>query len=408
MKEYTCQAFHSSLDNGRSSGRLVVTEREMDFIIADQHVRFASQEIRVSMGGASNRLVFFTHPSYSEWNFYTNDRQILNDPYLKATPSVERLLKTARRKRTIGWGILSLVAAIIIAVPLFLVLRMDLVTGAIAPQIPVSWETSLGESALAQYRVGANFMDEEKAEEALKPMVSALIEALPSDRYSYQFSIVNESSINAFALPGGKIVIHSALILKAQTAEELLGVLAHEMMHIEEQHGVRNVIGAAGIYILISGVLGDVNGVLALLSSAAPLLLNQSYSRRYEQQADTKGLELLIDADINPRGLVDFFDKLKAQEDEQLAEIDDENAKVVIEQAMGYLSTHPATDSRIARLTALIERNKNEQTSIDLSLPFEALQNQVQEFVDSAPIKSTTRKSAASESTPSENKKDEE
>ncbi|WP_086929694.1 M48 family metallopeptidase [Agarilytica rhodophyticola] len=397
MKEYACQAFHSSLDNGRSSGRLVVSARELDFIIAGQHIRCSSHDINVHMGGASNRLVFFTHPSYPEWNFYTSDRQILHDPSLKAIPSVESLLSKARAKRASGWALLAMVAAIIVAVPLFLLFRMDLVTGAIAPEVPVSWEQSLGESALAQYRIGAQFMEDVKAEEALAPLVSPLIEALPDSRYSYQFSIVNDSAVNAFALPGGKIVIHSSLILKAQSAEELLGVLAHEIMHVEQQHGIRNVMGAAGIYILISGMLGDVSGVLAVLSSAAPLLLNQSYSRRYEQQADSKGLELLVSAGIDPRGLVDFFAKLKSQEAEQLASIEDEQAKAVIEQAMAYLSTHPATDSRIAHLNELIAQYQNEFVSAELSQSFKALQSRVRAFVESVPA----------DSTPSENKKNE-
>src|SRR5690606_10756383 len=153
---------------------------------------------------------------------------------------------------------------------------------------------------IAQYRQRNTFMEKKKAEALLKPLVSPLIEAIPDSRYKYDFYIVDNATLNAFALPGGDIVFHSSLILKADTAEELLGVLGHEITHVEEQHGIRNVLGSAGIYIIASAVLGDVSGVLAVLGGAAPLLLNQSYSRRFESESDEKGYALLKRANIDP------------------------------------------------------------------------------------------------------------
>ena len=228
------------------------------------------------------------------------------------------VLGQARRKRALGWGAISAVLFLIVAVPLLLVMRMDLVTGMIAKKIPLSWEQQLGESTIAQYQLGKDVMDKKESDLLLDPLIKPLLGALDNSRYTYQFYIVNDGSLNAFALPGGQVVVHSALILRAESAEELLGVVAHEITHVEEQHGLRGVIGATGIYMIASAVFGDLSGMMATLTSAAPLLLNQSYSRRFETESDLKGFALLQKARINPAGLASFFEKMIDEEKKQL------------------------------------------------------------------------------------------
>ncbi len=383
--QYGCMGFHSQLPKGKASGSMRITSAGIDFTIGGQQLHLPLHGLQVSLGGASNRLVYFEHPLLSGWSFYTSDRSVLKDPHLHSVTGVSKLLNSARHKRMLGWGILASVATLIVAVPLIIILRMDFFTGLIANNIPVEWEQKLGDSAIAQYQLGKQMLDDKKAEQLLKPLVEPLTAALPQSRYQYHFKIVNDGSLNAFALPGGQVVIHSELILRADSAEELLGVLAHEIQHVEQQHGLRNMIGASGIYLIASAVFGDTSGLLALLSSAAPLLLNQSYSRGFETEADVKGFALLQAAEIDPKGLASFFEKMIAEEKKQMDKILDEENQQLAKQALKFLSTHPANEDRIKQLEQLAQDNVKDNAQTihyrNLEPAFVELQSAVKLFV---------------------------
>jgi beta-barrel assembly-enhancing protease len=375
--QYECIGFHDALPKGKSSGTMVVDQQGILFNVQQERIRLPLQNLQVSLGGASNRLVFFEHPLVNGWSFYTSDLGILRNSHLGNQPAVAALFAQAKRKRVLGWGAIGVAIALI----LMLILRMDLVTGMIAKKIPVSWEQQLGESTIAQYQLGKDVMDKKESDAVLDPLTESLISALDNSPYQYQFHIVNDGSLNAFALPGGEVMIHSALILRAESAEELLGVMAHEIIHVEQQHGLRGVIGATGIYVIASAVFGDVSGIMATLTGAAPLLLNQSYSRRFETESDLKGFALLQKANINPVGLASFFEKMIEEEKKQLEKIEGENNRELVKGALQFLSTHPASEERIQKLNELAT-NTNQADYQNLETEFSALQAAVKNFVN--------------------------
>ncbi len=378
---YDCMGFHTQLPRGKASGSMTINSASIEFTIQEQRLRVPLEGLQISLGGASNRLVYFEHPLLNSWSFYTSDRSVLKDPHLHRLPSVSTLLTSARNKHWLGWGLLATVVMLIVAVPLLIVLRMDFFTGLIAKKIPVEWEQTLSDSAMAQYQFGKKMLDDKDAERLLKPLVDPLLTALDHSRYHYHFSIVNEGSLNAFALPGGQVVIHSELILRADSAEELLGVLAHEIQHVEQQHGLRNMIGASGIYLIASAVFGDASGLLAVLSSAAPLLLNQSYSRGFETDADVKGFALLQQAKVNPSGLASFFEKMIEEEKKQMDKVLDKENQELAKQALKFLSTHPASEERIKKLAALAQENPQSIEYLNLQAAFVELQTATKTFV---------------------------
>ena len=100
----------------------------------------------------------------------------------------------------------------------------------------------------------------------------------------------------------------------------VLGVLAHEISHVTEQHGVRQIMARAGVALTAQALLGDVNGMMAMIAAATPMLLSQSYSRDFESDADEHGFDLLEKADIDPNGLVSFFEKIMEEEKARLVE----------------------------------------------------------------------------------------
>ncbi len=377
--EYQAHAFHEGFAKGRASGVLAVSAQEMVFSSNEQSVRFPLQEARFELGGASDRLVFIRHPQYPDWTLYTSDRSILNNPTLHLDDSIQRQLRKARHTRRFNWSILLLVLVLAVGTPTLLLTQMDWVSGLVARQIPPSWETKLGQSVFAQYRVSHKLLETDPAQEALAQLTQPLLSSLDDPRYEYRIYISNDAGLNAFALPGGYIVLNAGLILEADSASELLGVLAHEITHVREQHGVRGLIQAAGNFAVIQALFGDVSGVLATVAGAAPLLLNQSYSRDFETEADVQGLDLLEKAGIDPRGLVTFFEKLIEQEKKRLAEIEDADTRDLVSGAMDFLSSHPATEKRIEALKERIKDSPQGYRNLDAE--FAQLQALVAEFM---------------------------
>ena len=380
ITEYSCHGYNDALPNGKASGTLRVGVLGFEFSVGNSqgHIPYDGAEIK--LGGASDRLVFIGHPSVKNWTLYTSDRQLLDNPCLKAHHNIGAQMSAAKGLRRRNFGIFIASALLSVALPVFLILRIDLLSAYIARQVPAQWEQKIGETAIAQYRFSHHFLAQEQTDTLLLPLVKPLLGALADSRHSYHFEIVNEPSSNAFALPGGFVVIHSGLILNAGSAEELLGVLAHEITHAEQQHGVRNLITSSGVYLVAGAMFGDVNGLLATLANAAPLLLTQSYSRAFEQEADTRGFSLMQTAEIDPRGLADFFEHLMAEEKKQLEKIENEQSRDVVRKGVKFLSTHPATEERISYLRAL-EKKDSQKTYRDFKEDFTQLKQAVKNYV---------------------------
>lgn len=384
---YPCHAFHDSLPGGKASGELHLSAQGIHYRVGQLVGNLVFAQLTLSLGGASDRLVFIKHPSAPDLTLYTSDLSLLKNPALLAHPECAPQINRARQHRQRNWGIFVAITLLIFALPAFLVWNMDYLSGFAAKQVPVVWETKLGESVSAQYRISHTLMPKEKSDALIKPLTAPLINALKNSPYKYQFTIVNDGTLNAFALPGGFVTINSGLVLKADSADELLGVLAHEMSHVEERHGVRSIIGNAGIYLVASAVLGDVSGILATISSAAPMLISQSYSRNFETDADEKAAKLMQRANIDPEGLPRFFEKMIAEEKAMFDKIESEEAKTAYKTALTFLSTHPASEKRMKHLRELAEDKKDNY--LNLNKEFKALQDAVKEFVALSPTEST-------------------
>lgn len=172
------------------------------------------------------------------------------------------------------------------------------------------------------------------------------------DRFAFRFFVVNDPAINAFALPGGYIGVHTGLLLATQTESELAGVLAHEVSHVTQRHISRAIYANQRMNILTmaamlgaillgaAGAGGDV--VQGTIMSAQGLAAQQqiNFTRANEYEADRVGVGLLYNAGFDPLGMPAFFETL-ARETGPLAS-----------QAPEFLRTHPVTVNRIAETRA--------------------------------------------------------
>lgn len=148
-----------------------------------------------------------------------------------------------------------------------------------------------------------------------------------------------EIGANAFALPGGTVVVLDEIVKLADHDEELFGVLAHEMGHVSEHHALRNMLQASVVALAMTWYIGDISSLLAI---APTTLLQTHYTRDFERQADSFAAETLTLNHIPPSQLADMLQKL---EKAHKRKSNNEKSKW-----MDYLSSHPATDERIKAL----------------------------------------------------------
>jgi predicted Zn-dependent protease len=155
-----------------------------------------------------------------------------------------------------------------------------------------------------------------------------------------KFYIANDPVPNAFALPGGHVVVNTGLLQMADKPEELLGVLAHELSHETKRHAIRRTVAAAGPLVIFGIFLHSRTGAGNLLALGSGLMVFQGFSQDYETEADETGWNYLVAANIDPRGMIQVFRKLEAAEGKMGLH------HIVPEAFQG----HPAVEKRIARL----------------------------------------------------------
>jgi Zn-dependent protease with chaperone function len=134
--------------------------------------------------------------------------------------------------------------------------------------------------------------------------------ALPAANYRLVFRRSDVIGPNAFALPGGTIVLTDALVALARSDAEILGVLAHEIAHVEERHGLRQLYRALGLSVMISLVGADSGEIVDEVVGQAGLLLSLSYSRRFEAAADRRAIDLMRAARHDPEALASMLERL--------------------------------------------------------------------------------------------------
>jgi beta-barrel assembly-enhancing protease len=151
--------------------------------------------------------------------------------------------------------------------------------------------------------------------------------------YNIRITVINDEVVNAFALPGGRIVVYSALLKKINSYPELAALLSHEFTHVNNKHSTKSIFRRMGSKIFLGLLFGRLGSVTSILINHADDLKSLKYSRKLEKEADMDGLDILLDRNIDPYGFVDLFKHLK----------ESMNGKEIPE----FLASHPDIDNRI-------------------------------------------------------------
>jgi predicted Zn-dependent protease len=242
------------------------------------------------------------------------------------------------------WGVaLAAVAliAILVGVAYFYVLPIAAET--VAARIPVETERGLGQQAL-------NWLDnkqwfkptklDQNKQNDIQDGFKKLCSDLPNKNY-YKIEFRDAPIIgpNAFALPGGTIVITDEMVKLTESPEEVLAILAHEIGHVELHHTLRSILQNSAIAVLAATVTADAASLSVAVTGLPVLAAQTKYSREFEAAADDYAFRLLKQKGYSPLAFASLMERLSQKHNK-------------IETAFSFISTHPITSERVERARA--------------------------------------------------------
>lgn len=345
-------AFHPDLPNGRASGEVLISFTAVHFKSDKGDFDLPADGLKIALGGANDRLIFFSHPAHPQVTIHTADHSILNHPVLVNNPAFAAQRNRVRTQKRVARAVLfGVVGAIVFAI-VGLFLARDRLVRAAAAAVPVDWEIKAGDKLFEQIVATKRLVNDSNINAQLQLITDPLVAGIRDNRYPFKFHIVEDATLNAFAMPGGNVVIHSGLLMAADSPEEIAGVLGHEIAHVTQRHSIRSILSSAGLFLVVQTLLGDVSGMVAVLANNSAFLLNRKFSRDFEREADNRGWDYLLAADIRPEGMITFFQKMEAEEKRMREKMKEATSIDVDPGALEILSTHPATEERMKNLQA--------------------------------------------------------
>jgi predicted Zn-dependent protease len=229
-------------------------------------------------------------------------------------------------------------------------------------------DVEIGQQAAAQVRSQVDIVNDRQLQQYVSKVGNKLAAHSEAGGYPYSFTLINENSINAFALPGGPVFIHSGLIEAADSEAQFAGVLAHEIGHVALRHATNQASKANLLQFpaaLAAAVIGDQSAAAQLGQAGLGLGINSvllKYSRDAEREADVFGAQLMAKSGYSPLEMAHFFEKLEEEGGSRAPE---------------FLSSHPNPGNRVeavqAESKAIPQKGDDSASSGD----FERVQRQI-------------------------------
>ena len=264
--------------------------------------------------------------------------------------------KSSSRLWVKGFTVLSVFLIVLLALYFLLV---PWLSEKLATRVPVSTEAEFGEAVFSglqmegQVDTAASFV----ANEFFGSM------AINTD-YDIRISVVKGEVINAFALPGGRIVVYDALLKKMASYPELAALLTHEFTHVNNKHTTKSLFRKLGSRIFLGLLFGNLGSVTGVLADRADELKSLTYSRKLEKEADIEGLSILMQRKIEPEGFARLFRHLKEG--------------TTTSALPEFLGSHPDIDRRIEYIREKANNASFEEDPV-LNDLFEILKQKIQQ-----------------------------
>ena len=249
---------------------------------------------------------------------------------------LETIFKERERswiKRTLNknvMGIVKVLAVFFVLLAAAYIWLVPLLAERLAKKAPVSYEEQLGDEIYNELKPSF-VIDAEKTAHTNDFFRELNIQS----PYNIRITVVNENIANAFAMPGGNIIVYDKLLAGMNSYEELAALLSHEFTHVNEKHTTRSLYRKLASSLFLSIIVGDVGAIGNVIINNADDLKGMSYSRKLEKEADTNGLKLLSERKIDGNGFIRLFELLQ----KEVGQTKD--------QPREWISSHPDLKKRI-------------------------------------------------------------
>jgi predicted Zn-dependent protease len=339
------QGFEASLflpefGNEVVHGKIFIDPQAVRFVAEGFSEEIPAHLVKITIEEDGERI-YFTDLCRPELKIFTADQSVLEHPSTWRCESIRSQVTQTLGRREL-WRRLRLTAYFLVGCVLA-VMMASWVFGAmvrsVARQVPPEWEQKFGDKEMAEVRKRFLVEDDSNRVAQIAAAAAPLVAVLPPKERNLTFYIVDTDMPNAFALPGGSVVVTKGLLDMVDRPEQLLGVLAHEMAHVTQKHHARKVITAAGPVAVFGVLFHSGNGLMNVLTIGSGLLVMQGFSKEYETEADEVGWDYLVKARIDPRGMIEMFEKFRSWE----------GARNLVTLPEAFES-HPALEKRIALL----------------------------------------------------------
>jgi predicted Zn-dependent protease len=333
--------FSDTLDGGRAGAVIELSPSGISARTPDgESFLISYRDCQVEVGGFSGRMVFCRNPDRS-LTIFCEDRKfpdalsyagsgILDG---QVREGLRQCRSESRRGTIIGTAVLLGIAALVVVS--YFAIRAG--ARAAVQALPVRIDRELGSAAFKSMDLGGPEVTDEVVVGAMNSIVDRLAPQAAIEGMEFDVHVVDSPAVNAFCLPGGTIVVFTGLIHAADDAEQVAGVLGHEISHATLRHGLERIGQSLGLWTGVTLLLGDTGGLTAAAVDLFQVASINSYSHEQENAADLESVRMLHAAGVDPLGLAGFFETLKEQQGD-------------LPVLVSWISTHPHHAARIANV----------------------------------------------------------
>jgi Zn-dependent protease with chaperone function len=218
----------------------------------------------------------------------------------------------------------------------------------IARNVSKEWEITIGE------KMHQSIISGYKIDSSRTKLINLFFRELHYDlQYPVSITVVDSKEMNAFAVPGGHIVVYRSILDQLKEPEELAALLSHEASHIELRHSLRNIFRSMARKMFLMMIVGNESGLAGFLVDNADNLKGLEYSRSLETEADNHAIALLHSVKIDPTGMLGLMEILQKETEGK--------------EPAAFLSTHPIFKRRIENIKNQIKKSHIEVKKTVLS-----------------------------------------
>lgn len=245
----------------------------------------------------------------------------------------------------------------------FLLSQIDFITFFKIDKAKSATEKGIGDMIWDQIKTTEDIIVNDSIAKSLDKLLKPLCKENGIERDSLKVHIIKKDEVNAFALPDGHLVVYSGLIEASKNEQALIGVLGHEIAHIEHNHVMKKLSKEIGFSVLMSVTTGNNNKIISEIAHA---LSSSAYDRSLEKEADITSVEYMLKGKIDPAPFADF-----------LYEMSFDNK---LESALSWVNSHPESEERAKYILEYIKGKKVSKKSLLTQTEWDSFKKSVKDY----------------------------